>query len=292
MKTYTCECGKTFDNPQKFNGHKSNCEKHILTKYESVEQYYVNKTPKINKGAEIIKQRSELKLQQWVDEKHTCEKCGKIMTVKYGSGRFCSRSCANSRNFSEEIKNKTRNTAYKNLGIDSNNIPKKLDKRRSEEEKQKQIKDRKAALRKLHEEELNILSTHNNKILSEYQQLLLIKSAGKQETYPEKIFESAKYLATVDRTHPRACKDGLVFVHVLIAEQLLERHLTKSEVVHHVDENKQNNSFSNFYIFDSKGSHACFHYAKMFLLSIVKDTLHCVSIHTQKGLHNCITSLK
>ena len=24
-KTYTCICGKTFDNPQKFNGHKSNC---------------------------------------------------------------------------------------------------------------------------------------------------------------------------------------------------------------------------------------------------------------------------
>lgn len=25
MKTYICECGKEFDNPQKFNGHKCHC---------------------------------------------------------------------------------------------------------------------------------------------------------------------------------------------------------------------------------------------------------------------------
>jgi len=32
-KEYRCICGKVFDNPQKFNGHKSNCKEHILNKY-------------------------------------------------------------------------------------------------------------------------------------------------------------------------------------------------------------------------------------------------------------------
>jgi very-short-patch-repair endonuclease len=37
---------------------------------------------------------------------YICEKCGKQVEQKYGSGRFCSRSCANSRIRTEEIKNK------------------------------------------------------------------------------------------------------------------------------------------------------------------------------------------
>jgi len=35
---------------------------------------------------------------------YICEKCGKLVTEKYGSGRFCSRACANSRIHNEEQK--------------------------------------------------------------------------------------------------------------------------------------------------------------------------------------------
>ena len=35
-----------------------------------------------------------------------CERCGKEHDGSFGSGRFCSRPCANSRKFSEETKNK------------------------------------------------------------------------------------------------------------------------------------------------------------------------------------------
>lgn len=35
-----------------------------------------------------------------------CEKCGKLHDGSYGSGRFCSRSCANSRTHSQETKRK------------------------------------------------------------------------------------------------------------------------------------------------------------------------------------------
>lgn len=42
-----------------------------------------------------------------------CEKCGKVIVEKYGSGRFCSRSCANSRTFSKES-NAKRSDSVKN----------------------------------------------------------------------------------------------------------------------------------------------------------------------------------
>ena len=41
---------------------------------------------------------------------YICEKCGKLVTEKYGSGRFCSRECANSRSHSIEVKNKIKAT--------------------------------------------------------------------------------------------------------------------------------------------------------------------------------------
>lgn len=42
--------------------------------------------------------------------------------------------------------------------------------------------------------------------------------------------------------HPRADVTGLVPEHILIAEKVLGRSLTKDEIVHHKDFNKLNNS--------------------------------------------------
>ena len=47
---------------------------------------------------------------QWISEKHRCQHCGKIMTKKYGSGIFCSITCAHSRLHTEETKNKIRHS--------------------------------------------------------------------------------------------------------------------------------------------------------------------------------------
>lgn len=38
--------------------------------------------------------------------KYKCEKCGKVVLEKYGSGRFCSRKCANSHRYTKETKTK------------------------------------------------------------------------------------------------------------------------------------------------------------------------------------------
>lgn len=43
-----------------------------------------------------------------------CEKCGKLVTEKFGSGKFCSRKCANSHKMSEDTKLKISNSVKKN----------------------------------------------------------------------------------------------------------------------------------------------------------------------------------
>ena len=67
---------------------------------------------------------------KWEGELHYCEHCGKLMTTKYGSGRFCSVTCANSHKHSEETKQKIAKTlkesdiSYKlhKLAVDQYNV--------------------------------------------------------------------------------------------------------------------------------------------------------------------------
>ena len=87
----------------------------------------------------------------------------------------------------------------------------------------------------------------------------------------------AKYLSVMQHDHPRQ-HQGHVFVHILLAECLLERFLGPKEIVHHKDSNKLHNTFDNIYIFDSKASHARFHHANYYWLTIEKDVLVCNSI--------------
>lgn len=115
---YKCECGKEFEKPNSFNGHKSHCKTHmqINNKYE----YLVLSEQKRHLSAsktlsEKFSLKEENDLKMWVNEKHTCEKCGKVMTEKFGSGRFCSRSCANGHIQTEEINLKRKATALKNF---------------------------------------------------------------------------------------------------------------------------------------------------------------------------------
>lgn len=106
---YTCVCGKTYTNIQAFRGHKSHCKEHLtqtgrLHIREEVDSKNGEKSGK--KLKEKARQRKEQELKQWIAEQHKCECCGKIMTKKYATGRFCSKQCANSRPQTEETKQK------------------------------------------------------------------------------------------------------------------------------------------------------------------------------------------
>lgn len=97
---YTCACGRNFTNPQSFNGHKRHCETHLENtgKLESI--LIADKLCGINSSKtakDRIAKRKSIELSEWIAEEHKCEKCGSTMLSRYGSGRFCSRSCANSK---------------------------------------------------------------------------------------------------------------------------------------------------------------------------------------------------
>lgn len=106
---YRCKCGRVFDNSQALNGHRSHCLAHLgEEKYKtSVDRQSITQS----KAAEANRQKGiqshkdkENKLLEWVSEKHTCEKCGKIMIEKFATGRFCSIECANSKSHSDDTR--------------------------------------------------------------------------------------------------------------------------------------------------------------------------------------------
>lgn len=113
-KVYVCECGKIFYASQSFNGHKAHCITHL----EKMGTERVNRRRELDAIVSLAarnglhahkKARDEEKqkqLDKWLAEEHTCEKCGSRIKVKFGSGRFCSRECANSRAHSDSDKKK------------------------------------------------------------------------------------------------------------------------------------------------------------------------------------------
>lgn len=68
-----------------------------------------------------------------------------------------------------------------------------------------------------------------------------------------------KYKRIYKPNHPTANKCGLMREHRYFAELKLNRLLKPEEVVHHIDEDKSNNSFDNLIVFKSESDHAAFH---------------------------------
>jgi len=58
-------------------------------------------------------------------------------------------------------------------------------------------------------------------------------------------------------------KEGSRHKHRIVAEAVLGRPLTQSEVVHHIDEDRQNYQPSNLAVFPSQAVHARCHFGKM-----------------------------
>jgi hypothetical protein len=121
-KEFKCSCGRVFQNSQSFNGHKSHCKAHHLAKYGNTDKWELNKKLTIEHAKKANKQRKvnmsaekASKEALWITEQHICERCSKVMAEKFGSGRFCSRACANSRERSDETKNKIRKTLQNTL---------------------------------------------------------------------------------------------------------------------------------------------------------------------------------
>ncbi len=59
--------------------------------------------------------------------------------------------------------------------------------------------------------------------------------------------------------HPNATKAKYVYEHRLVMEKHLKRHLLPTEVIHHKDGVRSNNTLENLQLFESQAKHANFH---------------------------------
>jgi hypothetical protein len=112
-KEFTCICGYSCFGSQKYNAHRAHCELYLRSvgKYEKVRE--ANKrAADTGRAAHLQKLADKRKreLDQWLTEAHVCEKCGAVMTSKFGSGRFCSRACANSRELTAKTRDKIKSS--------------------------------------------------------------------------------------------------------------------------------------------------------------------------------------
>lgn len=76
-----------------------------------------------------------------------------------------------------------------------------------------------------------------------------------------KLIRKGDYDYALVPEHPNATKNGYVLYHRIVMENHLGRLLDKSEVVHHVNENKHDNRIENLQILDSR-EHVRLHVAQ------------------------------
>ena len=76
-----------------------------------------------------------------------------------------------------------------------------------------------------------------------------------------KIKTVAGYFIVWKPQHPFANSRGYVLEHRLVMEKHLKRFLQPKEVVHHINENRQDNRIENLQLFRNRGEHIKFHFA-------------------------------
>jgi hypothetical protein len=75
---------------------------------------------------------------------------------------------------------------------------------------------------------------------------------GRQRTY-------IGYISVPSPLHPNKDHHGCVSEHRLVMEKHIGRYLSKKEVVHHIDKNKENNLISNLMLFPDNVIHLRYH---------------------------------
>lgn len=70
------------------------------------------------------------------------------------------------------------------------------------------------------------------------------------------------YITILSPDHPNKGKYGYVHRSRLVAEKCLDRYLTPEEVIHHINEIRDDDRPKNLYLFSSQSIHIKFHFLK------------------------------
>ena len=81
----------------------------------------------------------------------------------------------------------------------------------------------------------------------------------RQSSYSIVMFKSNGYSWIKIPKHPNARKGGWVLLHRWLMEKKIRRFLRRGEVVHHLNEIKQDNRIENLQLLPSKKEHALIH---------------------------------
>jgi len=76
----------------------------------------------------------------------------------------------------------------------------------------------------------------------------------------KKDIERVEYVKIKMPNHPNATKHGYVTEHRLVMEKHLGRYLKKHEVVHHINEVRNDNRIENLGLFTDRATHTKYHY--------------------------------
>lgn len=105
----------------------------------------------------------------------------------------------------------------------------------------------------------------SNHVLRKYLKRLGVRLRTHEESTPRgeshymwkggRLVSKDGYIYLHSPSHPHKNATGYVAEHRLVMEHHLGRYLTKQEVVHHKDKNKQNNHIDNLELFASNGKH-------------------------------------
>lgn len=153
---------------------------------------------------------------------YICEKCGKEVYEKYGSGRFCSRQCANSRTHTQEIKNK---------------ISKTLLSRRKDVLKEQNTKLHVIKPFIERGKQLAIQIGLENSPYCKYNTAFIRKQVDNREAYLLCLYKDNKLI-----------ESKIVLTYRYIMACKIGRELLSTEIVHHKDGNPENNDIDNLII--------------------------------------------
>ncbi len=148
-----------------------------------------------------------------------------------------------------------------------NRHPKGFKGRKHSEESKKRMSIAKKGKKfsKEHKRKIGLANKGNNnakghkKTEESKQRLRIINSGRNHPQWKGGRTKSRGYVYIFSPNHPNKNNRDYVFEHRIVMEIHLGRYLTKDEVVHHINEKRDDNRIENHQLFSSKSEHQKYH---------------------------------